>query len=184
LDVPVREVEVKFRLVDAADVVTRLTERGIILGAAFVQDDQAYAPDGWSYGDPKIGVSFVRLRSVDGAHTFTLKRPLENALSCVEHESRVEDREAMHAAILAMGFYPTVRIVKTRRCAHVAGMEICLDEVDGVGSFIELERIVADETSGDAVQDELVAYVAGLGIGAERTDQTYDSLVRSALVGS
>jgi adenylate cyclase, class 2 len=182
LDVRMREVEVKFRVPDAAEVVERLKLRDIDLEAPIVQDDQAYAPTGWSYGDPKIGVSFVRLRSVEGTHTFTLKRPLENALSCAEHETQVVDRAAMHEAILAMGFYPTVRIVKERRSAHVQGMEICLDQVDGLGAFLELERMVGDDASGDKVQDELVAYVAGLGIDAERTDETYDSLVRRALV--
>jgi adenylate cyclase class 2 len=46
---------------------------------------------------------------------FTLKRPAENLLSCEEQETDVTDRDQMHGAILAMGFRPTVRIVKVRR---------------------------------------------------------------------
>jgi adenylate cyclase class 2 len=179
-----REVEVKFRVADVADVVACLRLRDIHFDAPVVQDDQAYAPVGWSYGDSRVGVSFVRLRSVGGVHTFTVKRPLENVLSCAEHETRVDDRDEMHEAILAMGFYPTVRIVKARRSARVDGISICLDEVDGLGWFLELERIVGDDGCGELVQDELVAYVADLDIDAERTVETYDSLVRAALVST
>lgn len=39
--------------------------------------------------------------------------------------------------------------------------------------------MVAQTVSGE-VQAELAAFVAGLGIAAERTEETYDSLIRSA----
>jgi Adenylate cyclase, class 2 (thermophilic) len=117
-------------------------------------------------------------------HTFTLKRPAENALSCDEHETAVIDREQMHRAILAMGFYPTVRIVKTRRTAELPDLSLCVDEVESIGTFVELERLVSDEAPGESVQAELAAFVAGLGIEAERTEETYDSLVRSALASA
>jgi adenylate cyclase, class 2 len=182
--VRVREVEVKYRVDDADGLSAALKGRGIELSAPAHQDDQAYAPEGWSFGDSKLGVSFVRLRTMGGAHTFTLKRPAENALSCDEHETAVADRLQMHRAILAMGFYPTVRIAKTRRTAAVGDLSLCVDEVAGIGTFLELERLVADGVPGEAVQAELAAFVLGLGIEAERTEETYDSLVRAALASA
>jgi adenylate cyclase class 2 len=71
----VREVEVKYSVSDAEALLLALKRVGIALGRSVFQDDQAYAPVGWDYGDPKQGVSFVRLRTVDEQHTFTLKRP-------------------------------------------------------------------------------------------------------------
>jgi adenylate cyclase class 2 len=182
--VGVREVEVKYRVNDAEWLMAALRSRGIELSAPVHHDDQAYAPDGWSYGDGKLGVSFARLRTVDGAHTFTVKRPAENALSCDEHETAVADREQMHRAIVAMGFYPTVRIAKTRRTAVLDELSLCVDEVAGIGMFVEVERLVPDGVPGEAVQAELAAFVAALGIRAERTEETYDSLVRAALASA
>lgn len=179
-----REVEVKYHVQDAESLLVALKERGIELGGAVHQDDQAYAPAGWCYGDGKLGVSFVRLRTVGGRHTFTLKRPAENALSCAEYETGVADREQMHRAIMAMGFKPTVCIAKARRTAGLPGLSLCVDEVDGLGTFLELERIVADDVPGEAVQAELAAFVASLGIEAQRTGETYDSLVRAARVSA
>jgi adenylate cyclase class 2 len=179
-----REVEVKYHVADVDDVVDALKTRGIELKEPVHQDDQAYAPNGWSYGDGKLGVPFVRLRTVDGQHTFTLKRPGENALSCDEYETAVAEREQMHQAVLAMGFYPTVRIVKVRRTAMMGDLTLCLDEVMGLGAFLELERMVPAGVPGEAVQAELAAFVEALGVAAERTEETYDSLVRAALTSA
>lgn len=177
-----REVEVKYRVRDTEVLLLALKTCGIELGAAVYQDDQAYAPQGWAYGDAKLGVSFVRLRTVDGQHTFTLKRPAENALSCEEYETAVADREQMHHAIVAMGFYPTVRIAKARRAATLGDLSLCVDEVEGLGVFFELERMVPDTVSGELVQAELADFVTTLGVDAERTEETYDSLIRAALM--
>jgi adenylate cyclase class 2 len=180
----VREVEVKYRVHGADGLAAALEARGIQLSGPVRQDDQAYAPAGWSFGDARLGVPFARLRTVDGAHTFTVKRPAENALSCDEHETAVADREQMHRAIMAMGFYPTVRIAKKRRTAVLGEVSLCVDEVEGVGIFVEVERLVPDGVPGEAVQAELAAFVTGLGISAVRTEETYDSLVRAAVTST
>jgi adenylate cyclase class 2 len=176
----VREVEVKYHVRDTEALLVALKAQQVELSSPVRQDDQAYAPQGWSYGESKLGVPFVRLRTVDGRHLFTLKQPAENALSCDEHECIVSDRDQMHAAIVAMGFYPTVRIVKTRRTGVLGDVHLCVDEVEDLGVFLELERMVPRPLSGEAVQAELIGLVASLGIEAERTHETYDSLIRAA----
>ena len=175
-----REIEVKYRVADVEVLLAVLKTRGILLGDPVHQDDQAYAPVGWSYGDSKLGVPFVRLRTVDGQHTFTLKRPAENALACHEYETAVADREQMHHAIVAMGFYPTTRVTKTRRTAVWGDITVCVDELPDLGCFLELEQIAPPEPCGEPLQAELAAFVDSLQVGAERTEETYDSLVRAA----
>jgi len=176
------EVEVKFAVPGIEEVVSVLRARGVTLSAPTFQDDQAFAPVGWSFGDSKIGVSFLRLRTVDGRHWFTLKQPGVNAQDCLEHETEVVDREQMHRAILRMGYQATVRVAKTRRTGRYGEIVLCLDVVDGVGAFLELERMVPDDASATVVQEELAAVVASLGIEAVRTAETYDSLVRAAQI--
>jgi adenylate cyclase class 2 len=180
----VHEVEVKYRVRDIGTLLAALRMRGIELGAPFRQDNQAYAPDGWVYGDDRRGVSFARLRTVDGRHVFTLKRPAENALWCEEHETAAADRDQMHRAVVAMGFRPTVRIVKMRRTGSLGDLVLCVDELDGLGVFLEVERMVPDGVPGEAVQTGLSRFVASLGIDAEQTGQTYDVLVRGLLTSA
>lgn len=118
------------------------------------------------------------------SHLFTLKRPAENVLSCEEHETAIADRDQMHHAIMAMGFRPTVRILKVRRTETVGDLILCVDELDGVGVFVEVERLVPHGVPGEAVQAELARFVASLDVEAERSTQTCDSLVRDALASA
>lgn len=173
-----QEIEVKYRVLDPTAIAEALALKGIRLSMAVEQDDQAFAPTGWEYGHSKVGVPFARLRTQDGRHLFTVKRPVDNEMSCVEHETEVADRDAMHAAIVAMGFYPTVRIRKTRRTAGVGEVSVCVDQVAGLGCFLEVEKLVGTGESGREVQRELDEFVQLLGIAVERTHETYDSLIR------
>jgi adenylate cyclase, class 2 len=175
-----REIEVKYRVDDLEGLLAALKARGIEVSPPFHQDDQAYAPDGWQFGDSKLGVSFLRLRTVAGRHYFTLKQPTQNDQACLENETQVADRDAMHHAALRMGYRPTVRIIKTRRTASIDGCSLCVDDLEGVGGFIEAERIAPDDADAQAIQAELAALVESLSVVTTRTTETYDSLVHAA----
>ncbi len=179
-----REVEVKYEVADPATLLAALGARGVKLGEPVFQDDQAFAPVGWSFGDSRLGLPFLRLRTVNGRHWFTFKQPGANAQDCLEYETEVVDREQMHQAILRMGYWATVRIAKSRRTGRHGEVSLCLDEVENVGTFLELERMVPADQSTAGVQDELAAFVSTLGTEARRTALTYDSLVRAAQEGA
>ncbi len=178
MTVVVREIEVKYRVIDPEALVRALRDHGAVLSDPIRQDDQAYAVNGWTYGHTKVGVAFARLRTENGRHTFCVKKPLDNEMACAEHETEVLARDPMHAAILAMGFYPTVRIVKVRRTARLDGMLLCLDEVEGLGVFFEVEMMVGGDRSATEVQRELDDFVRSLGVEMVRSAETYDSLLR------
>ncbi|MFC4912931.1 class IV adenylate cyclase [Actinomadura gamaensis] len=176
-----REIEVKYRVIDADALERALEARGVVLSAPVRQDDQAYAPSWWDYGQSKAGVPFARLRTLDGVHLFTVKTPRDNEMDCAEAESSVNDREQMHAALLQMGFRPTVRIVKQRRTGRAGELTLCLDQVHGVGQFLEVETVVPDGEPGTETQVKLDAWARGLGVKLDRVTETYDSLIRAAL---
>lgn len=175
-----REIEVKYRVEDMEALLVALKSRGIELSDPVLQDDQAYAPAEWQFGDSKLGVPFLRLRTVNGRHYFTLKQPEDNAQACLEYETQVADRQAMHHVAIRMGYRPTVRITKTRQVATLDGCSLCVDDVEGIGGFLELERMVPDHADAQAVQADLAAFVSSLGVATTQTAQTYDSLVHAA----
>lgn len=174
-----QEVEAKYRVADLDELTTALAQRQVGLSAPSTQDDQAYAPVGWSYGMSKIGVPFARLRTQDGRHLFTVKKPIDNEMACLEHESLIDDRAAMDAALITMGWVPTVRIVKQRQTGSWDGAAVCVDVVEGLGTFVELERVVSSAESGERVQAGLDALVRSLGVSMQRVTDTYDSLIRN-----
>ncbi|WP_328654468.1 CYTH domain-containing protein [Micromonospora sp. NBC_00330] len=171
------EVEAKYQVSDLEELITALAQRQVALTEPSVQDDQAYAPAGWSYGMPKIGVPFARLRTQEGRHLFTVKKPIDNEMACLEHECVISDRDAVHEALATMGWVPTVRIVKQRRTGDWGGATVCVDVVDGLGAFIEVERVVNSQRSGEQVQHGLDAMIRSLGVPVLRVADTYDTLI-------
>jgi adenylate cyclase, class 2 len=178
------EIEVKYRIGDLPTLECALADRGVVLSDPVHQDDQAYAERGWAYGQPRAGVTFTRLRTQGGRHLFTVKRPLDNEMACVEHETEVADRAVMHQALLAMGFVPTVRIVKIRRTAAIGDVAVCVDDVERAGLFLEMERLVGAESAALTVQAELDGIARSLGVPMQRVSDTYDSLVRAHAVSA
>ncbi|MCY9783340.1 CYTH domain-containing protein [Nocardiopsis sp. EMB25] len=175
-----REIETKYRVADAGALLAALREAGVALGDPVLQDDQAYAPAGWEPGMPRVGRTFCRLRTQDGLHVFTTKTPTANPMEYTEHETAVADRGQMHAAVVRMGYAPSLRIVKDRRSGVLRDMLVCVDRVEGLGTFLELEVVVDDDRDGPAVQAELDGWARGLGVELEHTTDTYDILVRAA----
>ena len=82
----------------------------------------------------------------------------------------------MHEVLLLMGFVPTVRIVKVRRLGTWDCMQVCLDTVDGLGTFVEMERMVAESEPAD-VQAAMDRRARELRVPLRRVTQTYDSLL-------
>lgn len=175
-----QEIEVKYRVIEQDALLHALTDQGVSLSAPVLQEDQAYAPTWWDYGKPKTGVPFGRLRTVQGKHLFTVKTPQDNEMACLEAETIVADAEQMHDALLQMGFRPTVRIVKERRTGRAGRWSLCVDHVEGIGPFLEIETVTTADESGLAIQAQLDAWANDLGVKLERVTDTYDSLVRLA----
>ena len=80
--------------------------------------------------------------------------------------------------LLLMNYSEVVRVSKVRRTANHEGMQICLDEVRGLGTFVEVDRMV-DEGNTEAIQEELFQFLEQSGISRDqRVLQGYDSLVK------
>jgi len=174
------EIEIKYRVLDREALTRALARIGVKLTPPVRQEDQAYAPASWRAGDSRIGVTFARLRTQGDGCTFTTKTPVDNVLACREHETSVGDRDQMHEAIQAMGYRPTVRIIKDRRTGVLSDFSICLDEVEGLGTFLEIECLHAGGDGMERTQDRLAVFVDSLAVQLERTHLSYDELLREA----
>ena len=63
----------------------------------------------------------------------------------------------MHYAAMHMGYRPTVRFAKTRRVATLDDCSLCVDDVEGIGGFLELEHLAPDDADTHTVQAGLSA---------------------------
>jgi adenylate cyclase class 2 len=138
-----KEIEIKFRVENASALAAVLAERGCVLSEIIEQDDRLFLPPGASYPVPP-GVPVLRVRQQNGEPSLlTLKASdAGNELSKTEIETTVSDAPAAASIVLEMGYVEVLRIQKKRRKGKVGGTEICVDEVVGLGSFVELEQTV------------------------------------------
>lgn len=67
-----------------------------------------------------------------------------------------------------MNFPPTVQIIKPHRVGAWCAVTICLDAVDGLGTFLELETMAQEDEAGAATQERLHKQVMALGLAVER----------------
>ncbi len=173
-----KEVEVKARLRDEGEVIGKLTGLGCILSEPVRQVDTVYTRfPAKNVEEYMANDHFVRIREKsDGKFIFTVKKPLsKDVLTKAEHETEILDARELVQALLLMGYQVATKVTKTRRTTHYQDFEICIDEVEGMGTFIEVEKI--SDRNVDDVRKELNKFVELLGISADdQVHKGYDIL--------
>lgn len=171
------EIEVKARVVDKNEIELKLSDLGCVLGAAETQDDYIYLRKGFTPALAKSsGEPVLRIRVTDSRTMFTLKQNRSGELDCLEKEIEISSEDKMIDILEILGFCKVVEVHKSRRKGKMNGYEICLDEVKGLGSFIEVEKM--SEEDGKTVQKELIEFLKSVGVKEEfQVFSGYDTLV-------
>ena len=170
-----KEIEVKARLKNEDLVVKKLKSLGCVLSEPVRQIDTVYAKLIGNMDEYKKNDHFLRIREKsDGKNIFTVKRPLAwETLTKIEHETEIKNAEELEKAIFLMGYKVANRVVKSRRTAKFGELEICIDDVEKLGSFIEIEKMSDGDT--DLVRKELNKFLISLGISPhDETHKGYD----------
>lgn len=164
------EVEAKFRLNDPDTVVARLRERGAKEVANQVEADHYMnAPD----RDFAQTDEAFRMRRIGANNFLTYKGPRRDAVLKTRTELELDcppgdaSAEALLKLFQHLGYRPTAVVRKRRRIYELPRdgfvVHACLDDVDKVGQFVELE-IVAEDKDHDAARQVILALAADLGL--------------------
>jgi adenylate cyclase class 2 len=180
------EIEVKYPAADLAAIQQQLMAWGAKLDKPRQDADQYFnAPD----RDFARTDEALRLRRIGTNNYVTYKGPKTDAQTKTRTEIEVpiaagDPAAADFAQLLKHLGYRAVAIVRKRRLVcHLPrdgfGMEVCLDDVEGVGQFVELE-IIADEAALPAARCVLLETAAALGLkNSERRSYLEMLLTRS-----
>lgn len=170
------EIEVKAKVRDFEILKNKLKEIGCVLSLPIIQDDCIYNKKGLNIYKGYDGSPILRIREQSGKIIFTLKKNRSNELDCIEKEVEVNDRNILNDIIELLDYEKTVEVHKKRIKTNYKDYEICLDEVDGLGSYIEVEKM-SDE-DGEKIQNELFDFLQTLGVSKEdRVLKGYDTLM-------
>lgn len=172
-----KEIEVKARVHDKQALLQAFTNLGVTLNEPLTQRDTVYLHKENTDMKSAFGRRILRIREQGRKTILTLKIHQSNELDSIEEEIIVDDAETAKAIIEHLDFVPVTEITKTRQTGHYQDYELCLDSVEGLGDFVEVEIF----TDGDAtvVQHELFDFLMTLGITKDDQEtRGYDTLMR------
>jgi adenylate cyclase, class 2 len=180
-----REIEIKARIQSIESIIVVLAEQGVAVTNPVTQHDRVYGPAGVDGADENTA-PWLRIRTETKAgitkHIFTLKRSVTNQLDSIEHETEVADEIETERIIAQLGFELYSDLTKTRQKAQFGDIELCIDTVEGLGTFIEAEKLTADEVNYEVVVEELWAVFSSLGVKPEdAVTDGYDVLMNKHL---
>ena len=164
------EVEMKFPLADAERFRRQLDASGAELSETRSDEDCYFnAPD----RDFAKTDEALRLRRIGDANYFTYKGPKRDRQTKTRTEIELPIEPGDHGATLGAGLltslgYRFVATIKKKRAVfHVKrsgfDVEVCVDEVEGVGAFAELE-ILAPEDQLERARAEVLEFAKQLNL--------------------
>jgi adenylate cyclase class 2 len=166
------EVEQKHRVTDAAALIARLQERGVQLEQSIEQSDQYFAHPCRDFAttDEALRIrvvgdkSFVTYKGPKLDTTTKTRREIELPLDPVDH-----DGSQFASLLAALGFTPVAVVRKRRRPFSITADEYevdgALDDVDGLGRFVELE-LQANDDNLEASKRTISKLAADLNLGS------------------
>jgi adenylate cyclase class 2 len=159
------EVEAKARLASADAARARLRAMGAALQGMEEQRDTYFAhPD--PARDFAARDEALRLREAGGRAELTYKGPKLDAATKTREELTVLVGSARDVArvLERVGFREAAVVRKRRETWSWQGLDVCLDEVEGLGWFVEVEAH-ADPSGLEATRGRVLALLAQLGEG-------------------
>jgi adenylate cyclase class 2 len=180
------EIEQRFNRVDFAAIQRTLADWGAGPAEEDVQADHYFnAPD----RDFRLTDESFRVRRIGAANFVTYKGPKRDPNVRIRTELEIplaggdEGAEQFMQLLKHLG-YRFVAVVRKHRLSYPLrrdgfDLTVCLDEVDLVGRFVEVE-VLAPEEKADAARAVLTATAASLGL-TELERRSYLGMVLEAM---
>lgn len=129
----------------------------------------------------------LRIRQVDDRHILTFKGPNQDAKTKIRTEVEVdfskEDAGKMTEMFLGLGMHSVAKVSKTRDAVLIrwegANVEICLDQVEEVGYFVELEIVAENQEDVPAAKEKLESLARKFGLKDSITTSYLEMLLQA-----
>lgn len=173
-----REIEIKVKLQDKSAASAALDRLGVALSEPKKQHDVVF---GWPGAkDGALDANWLRIRTENDEKVyFTLKRSVVGHLDSIEHETVVQDAQELRSIIELLGYELYSDLTKIRQKGKFGSIEICVDELPGLGSFIEAELMMEHDSDHDQAVKKLWDFFDKLNLDkADEVHEGYDVLER------
>jgi adenylate cyclase class 2 len=159
------EIEVKFPLLNPKETLGWLGKNAEFKYERRQIDEYFNAPHRDFFAGERVD-DWLRLRSEDGGkHSINYKHWHQSeteSFYCDESESEISSADDMRRILASLQFAPVIKVDKLRRAFRLGNAEIAVDEVDGLGFFIEVEHY-GDGADKEKIKRDLIASIKKMG---------------------
>jgi len=143
------EIEMRVKVDNFDGVIKKITQMGAVLVKEQRQIDVYYGET--SLYD-KLGYSFMLRVRREGVKSFLTYKGAKLKIDGVweEYETEISDPEAVVEMLVSSGFDKIIEVSKIRKEYKLEKFSICLDKIENLGSFVEIEEV------GEGVSQENV----------------------------
>jgi adenylate cyclase class 2 len=171
------EIEIKVKVTDIGAVRSQILRIGGMLSETLTEHDTYYNAPHRDFG---VTDEALRLRQTGFTSTVTYKGPKNTILGSKireEHNLVIPDPDEFHKIITSLGFIPVAVVRKRREYYRCNDFTISLDQVEGLGEYVEIELITENSTDKAAVRVDRLA--KKIGVTGERITASYLELLLS-----
>jgi len=133
------EVELKFPLLNPEQLIQKLNKIAKSKQQKIFQKDTYYIPAHRNFLAKEKVIEWLRIRETNDKITLNYKNWYPDGLHCKEFETKIEDITALKNIFESLDFKEIVVVEKIRSTWILKEVEIAIDEVKGLGFFVELE---------------------------------------------
>ena len=171
-----REIELKFKVDNLDALINKLKEEQCEISTVKMQNDTIYVQN-LDDIESKEGSVWLRVRKENDKIELNYKKQSKKKMESEEIEFEVSSYELANQFLKALGYLPWVEVNKKRRYSKYKEYNICIDEVERLGSFIELE-ILVDKDNKEDYELALLEVAKKLGINPDkRINSHYDTMI-------
>lgn len=171
------EIEIKVRVPDLGTIRERITVRGGVLTEQLTEHDSYYNAPHRDFG---VTDEALRLRRAGEKAIVTYKGPKNTILGSKVREELnldISDPTAFDKIVTSLGFKPVAVVIKKREYYQYQDFTISLDQVEGLGDFVEIELITENDAERAAKRIDNIA--KEIGVTGERITSSYLELLLS-----
>lgn len=176
------EIEVKIPINNKEHLLNELVTKNFIINKSTEQLDKVFRKVETDSFENTNELLF-RIRLESGVYSLTFKRVI-NFTDVIEFESSIGNPNAMENIILNNGFREYAYIKKKRLKGKINDINVCIDEVDELGDFLEVELIINDYESHEKAKMVLYHFLASLGFDLGKIcEKRYHTMIHELQCG-
>ena len=168
------EVEIKLKIDHPDRVTEKLENLGFTAGRRMLESDTYFTSEQHDFVKLGEALRVRQVRDLETEHetaaiTYKGKKLDNRSMAREELEIQIADAKTGRLLLERIGFHSVPVVEKIRNYLHREEMTACVDQVKGLGDYLELEIIVETEAERAAALQKIESILERLGYSMEDT---------------